>query len=435
MPTSWSDLSNRTVAVWGIGVEGRASLRRLHQLGVEPALVDQQPSRLDDGTEVLGLDSESGRRALLDAEVVVKAPGISRYDAFVGELEANEVEVAGGMGLWLAEADRDRVLCITGTKGKSTTTAIAGGLARALGHRCFVGGNLGSPPWDPEADTDVDYWLIEVSSYQATDVRVGPKVVAVTSLSQDHLSWHADSVDTYYRDKLSLCTRPGVRTVVANGSDPLVRANSQLLGDLVHWVDEPAGAWADSLQLLGAHNLRNAAIAREALIALGIAAAGDDVTLAAAATAYEPLPSRLTRIGSIRGVEFVDDSLSTNVLPTLAAVEAFGARRIALLLGGHERGIDYEPLAEGLAGRREQVLVLTMPDNGPRIAAAINARADAPQVIDTDGIEAATRAGFEWAEPDGVVLLSPAAPSFGRYADYRARAEAFAAVMRGLEQE
>lgn len=419
--------------MWGVGVEGRASVRRLHQLGVEPVLVDQHSGQLDDGTDLLGVDTEAGRRALLDADVVVKAPGISRYDDLVGELEAGGVEVAGGMGLWLAEADRERVLCITGTKGKSTTTAIAGGLARALGHRCFVGGNLGSPPWDPAADVDVDFWLIEVSSYQATDVQVGPKVVAVTSLSQDHLSWHAGSADTYYRDKLSLCTRPGVQTVVANGADPLVRAHSELLGQAVSWVDQPAGSWAMNLQLLGVHNLRNAAIARAALVALGVEEARDDAALAAAATAYEPLPSRLTRIGAIDGVDFVDDSLSTNVLPTLAAVQAFRGRRIALLLGGHERGIDYEPLADGLAGMGDRLLVLTMPDNGPRIAAAIKTHSGSSRVIETDGVEAATRRGFEWARPDGVVLLSPAAPSFGRYADYRARAEAFAAVMNDLD--
>ncbi|MFL6139128.1 MAG: UDP-N-acetylmuramoyl-L-alanine--D-glutamate ligase [Frankiaceae bacterium] len=432
-PTSWSDLSGRRVAVWGVGVEGQASVRRLRALGVSPALVDQAPGTMPDGTPVAGL-AEGGVAALTSAEVVVKSPGISRYDALVAELGHRGVDVVGGLGLWLGEADRDRVLCVTGTKGKSTTTSIAGSLLRALGYRCFTGGNLGRPPWDPDCAGEADWWVVEVSSYQAVDVRLGPAVVAVTSLSQDHLTWHR-GVENYYRDKLSLCTRPGVRSVVAEGHDPLLRRHAGLLGPHVTWVTAPAGPWAGGLGLLGPHNERNAAVARAALAALGVQEASDERALAAAAARYEPLPSRLAPVGRVGGVEFVDDSLSTNVLPTLAAVESFRGRRVALLVGGFERGIDYAPLGAGLAGRGDDLLVLTMPDNGPRIGAAIAACAGAPRVLDCTDVAAATRAAFEWASPDGVVLLSPAAPSFGRYVDYRARAAAFVAAMRALPSE
>ena len=82
-------------------------------------------------------------------------------------------------------------MCVTGTKGKSTTTVGAGHLLRGLGHAVMVGGNLGMPPYDPDAPTDVDWWVIEVSSYQAADIAVAPPVVAVTSLHPDHLTWHA----------------------------------------------------------------------------------------------------------------------------------------------------------------------------------------------------------------------------------------------------
>ena len=128
----------------------------------------------------------------------------------------------------------------------------------------------------------------------------------------------------------------------------------------------------------------------------------------------------------VDGVAFVDDSLSTNVLPTLAAVAPFPGRRVALLVGGFDRGIDYAPLAEGLAGR-EDTLVLTLPDNGLQIGAALRGRGT--EVVDCDSIERAVEHALAWAAPDGVVLLSPAAPSFGRFADYRARAAAFAAAM------
>lgn len=415
-PTSWSDLRGRRVGLWGLGVEGSANLRKLRSLGVEPLQVD--------GVE----DFDRQFAALSACNAVVKSPGISRYGEQCRRLVAAGVRVLGGMGLWLAEADRTRVLCITGTKGKSTTTSIAGGLLRGLGERHLVGGNLGVPPWDPEVDQDVDWWVVETSSYQALDVEVGPRVVAVTSLSEDHVPWHGGEVANYFRDKLSLCTRPGVERVVADGGDALLRRHAGLLGPEVEWVERTAGAWCAGGSLLGAHNRRNAEVARRALVALGVPGADDEGLLAEAFRSFVPLPSRLTPVGEKDGVLYVDDSISTNVLSTLAAVESFPGRRVALLVGGLDRGIDYRPLREGLRTRPD-LLVLTMPTNGPLIGAAL--RPDVP-VEDCASLEQAVRRGREWAGPGGVVLLSPAAASFDRFADYRARGLAFAtAAMSG----
>ena len=238
----------------------------------------------------------------------------------------------------------------------------------------------------------------------------------------------------------------------------------------------------EPLGLPGRHNRRNALIARRCLIALGVPGAADAAALRAAAAGYQPLPSRLTPVGTVGGVTFVDDSLSTNVLPTLAALDAFPGRRIALIVGGHDRGIDYAPLAAAVVTREAPTYVLTLPDSGPRIRAQIQAAADAPSprptpprptppsappqrhetgfsvrsnamkpgiqaveqaasaprttafagVTDCPDLAAAVQAGFRWAQPDGVVLLSPAAPSFGVFRDYRDRGEAFAREVRAL---
>ena len=143
--------------------------------------------------------------------------------------------------------------------------------------------------------------------------------------------------------------------------------------------------------------------------------------------------SRLTAIRTVGGVTFVDDSLSTNVLPTLAALDAFEGRRVALIVGGHDRGIDYAPLAAGLVARAAPTLALTIPESGPRIRAQLEQAAangkSTPAFAgarDCPDLEAAVAAGFRWAQPEGVVLLSPAAPSFGRFRDYRDRSDAFA---------
>ncbi|HEU4676807.1 MAG TPA: UDP-N-acetylmuramoyl-L-alanine--D-glutamate ligase [Motilibacteraceae bacterium] len=422
---TWADLPGRSVAVWGVGVEGLASLRRLRADGVEPVLVDREPKVFDDGTEVRAY-AEGGQELLNGVDVVVKSPGISRYGSECADLVAAGVDVVGGLGLWLNGADRSRVACITGTKGKSTTTAVAGGLLAGLGVSHRVGGNIGTCPWDPDVPQDVDWWVVETSSYQALDVQAGPAVVAVTSLGEDHLPWHGGSVENYHRDKLSLCTRPGVRAVVAS-DEPSLRERADWLGSHVDWVAERAH-WAAASALLGEHNLRNAEVARRTLLALGVPGADDEDALAEALAEFAPLPHRLTAVAHADDVAFVDDSISTNPLSAVAAVRAFPGRRVALLVGGLERDVDYRPLAACVDDR---VRVFTMPSNGSRIGEVLRAEG-VQQVEDCASLPDAVRRGFAWARPGGVVLLSPAAASFDLFADYRARGEAFCALAREL---
>ena len=127
--------------------------------------------------------------------------------------------------------------CITGTKGKSTTTALAVHLLSGLGVDARAGGNIGQPPWDPAVGPAPDYWIVETSSFQVPDLDNAPRVVAVTSLSPDHLDWHG-TVERYYADKLSLCTKPGVALALADGGDDELRAHAGLLGPHVRWVSD-----------------------------------------------------------------------------------------------------------------------------------------------------------------------------------------------------
>jgi UDP-N-acetylmuramoyl-L-alanine---L-glutamate ligase len=443
----WRDLRGARVGVWGFGQEGQASLRKLRSMGIEPALVDDAPAI--DGPDKVLATAEGGLDVLAQCDVVVKTPGISRYSPAATQLREAGVVTVGGVGLWLQEADLSRVVCVTGTKGKSTTSAVLGHLLTGLGYRPMVGGNIGAAPYDPDnSRVDYDYWVIEVSSYMATDLASSPPVVAVTSLHPDHLPWHG-SVEQYYRDKLSAASQPGAELTVANGDSDLLRDRAALLGPAVEWVSEsgePGADWMNPLGLPGGHNRRNALIARRVLRALGSAAAdpdlasrtADDDLLRQAATGFTPLPSRLTTVGVLDGVTFVDDSLSTNVLPTLAALDAFPGKRVALIVGGQDRGIDYAPLAGGVKSRRSPTRVLTLPDSGPRISAEFTAAATPDDsgyrgLIDCPDLATAVQAAFEWARKDGVVLLSPAAPSFGHFRDYKDRAAQFTRAMHGCE--
>jgi UDP-N-acetylmuramoylalanine--D-glutamate ligase len=430
---SWSDLPGRRIGIYGLGREGEANLRACKARGIDPVLVDDQQPTSNVAAAAM-TTAEGGLDALLGCDVVIKTPGISRYSETIHKLEAQGVGVVGGLGLWLKEADLRRVLCVTGTKGKSTTTSLCGHLLKQWGYRGLMCGNLGVSPFDPDVGADYDYWVVEVSSYQATALPVTPPVTVVTSLDPDHLPWHMDTVETYYRDKLSMCTQPGADLTVVNGDSALIREREGLLGPRVQWVNEADSCdapWIDALGLLGSHNRRNALLAQAALAAMGVPEARDDKALLRASAGFEGLGSRLEVVGRVGKVLFVDDNLATNVLPTLAAVDAFPNQRVALIVGGQDRGIDYRPLAVGLRSRSVDLLVLAIPDSGRRIAAEVLDVGAGPAVTVTQAqdLAAAVDKGYEWARPDGVVLLSPAAPSFGLFRDYQDRAQAFKTAM------
>ncbi len=443
-PISFSDLSGARVGVWGLGIEGTANLQRLTSLTTDLVVVEDAPAegRML-GHDVLGL-GEGGLEALRSCSVVVKTPGVRRRRPEVAELEAAGIPVVGGLGLWMQEAPLERVLLVTGTKGKSTTTAVAGHLLTRLGYRTLVGGNIGRAPYDPLQDPEFDYAIIEVSSFQATDLATSAPVVAVTSLHPDHLDWHG-GVEEYFGDKLSACAQPGADLTVADATSPLLAERADHLGPHLWWVrgDEPdlGGRWLSALGLRGDHNRRNAMIARACLVSLGVTEASDADALAYAAEEFAGLDSRLREIGSIAGVKFVDDSLSTNVLPTVAALDAYPHERIALIVGGHDRGIDYGPLGQALAARAArpgsgEAAVFSIPENGARISETIREHlGGSADVTDCGDLREAVKAGYAWASGErGVVLLSPAAPSFGLFRDYKDRALAFAAAMSECER-
>ena len=217
----------------GLGREGSASLRKLRELGVEPVLVD-------DTRTASRCQSHRRRRPRRPGRLRDRPqdPGHQPLRTRGDQLRQAGVILVGGLGLWLQEADRDRVVCVTGTKGKSTTSSIIGHLLTGLGYRALVGGNFGAAPYDPQHAGDYDYWVIEVSSYTATDLASTPPVTAVTSLHPDHLPWHG-GVEHYYRDKLSACSQPGAELTVANGDSALLRERAACSAPKVEWVSSP----------------------------------------------------------------------------------------------------------------------------------------------------------------------------------------------------
>jgi UDP-N-acetylmuramoylalanine--D-glutamate ligase len=381
-------------------------------------LVDDHPSVIEQAL----LTGEGGLQALLSCDVVLKTPGIAPSRSEVLALRQAGVEITSGLNLWLNSVDLTSVTCITGTKGKSTTTTVLGHLANALGFDTLVAGNIGVVPYDPAVRSDQRFTVLELSSFQVQGLSLSPPLVGITSLGQDHLDWHG-SVESYVSDKLELLSRPGAKLAIVADTEEL-RGVSGLLGPCPRFVSPTAldQAIARVLGLSGKHHHQNVAVARALLQQM--VGEQDEGDLLRASENYAPLESRFFELAPLGRIRVIDDSLATNPLPTIAGLEALGDTRVALIAGGKDRGVDYLPLAQALASREEPTFVACLAQAGEVIARDLRATSKL-QVKKFENLEQAVDAAIEWLRGTGVLLLSPAAPSFGQFENYRDRSLAF----------
>ncbi|WP_145478342.1 UDP-N-acetylmuramoyl-L-alanine--D-glutamate ligase [Stenotrophomonas rhizophila] len=447
-----SQLEGRRVALWGWGREGRAAFAVLRQR--LPALeltlfcpdAEAAAARAEAGN-ALQVRSDVSAESLAAFEVVIKSPGISPYGEAAVAAAARGTQIIGGTSLWFAEHADDQgtvrdTVCVTGTKGKSTTTSLLAHLLRASGARTGLVGNIGLPlleVLDPQPAPA--YWAVELSSYQTGEVaRSGahPQVAVVLNLFPEHLDWHGSEA-RYIEDKLALVTGAAPRIAVLNAADPHLAALSLPDSEVV-WFNQPQGwhmrgEWVyrgeqqvfdtANTPLPGRHNRGNLCAVLAAIEALGL----DAVALAPAVQDFRPLPNRLQTLGSRGALRFVNDSISTTPHASLAALDCFAGQRIALLVGGHDRGLDWHDFVDHMAHDVPPVEIVTMGANGPRIHALLQPLADAGRFglhAAGDLDEAVRLACSALGAQGGVVLLSPGAPSFGAYRDYVARGRHFA---------
>jgi UDP-N-acetylmuramoylalanine--D-glutamate ligase len=443
-------LDGRRVALWGWGREGRAACRAIRaRLPSLPLTVfcpaDEIAQVAADLTgaapdPLLAIESDPGAERLSAFDVVIKSPGISPYRPEVVAAQRNGTRFTGGTALWFAEHPEARTLCVTGTKGKSTTTALLAHLLRAGSHRTALAGNIGLPLLEL-IDGDADYWAIELSSYQTGDVAdsgTRPEVAVALNVYPEHLDWHGSQA-RYVADKLRLLTDARPRIAVLNADDPRLAALSlpdsdvrwfgredgwHLRGDILHRGAEAVLDTA-TLALPGQHNRGNLCAVLTAIEAIGL----DAVALAPHAASFQPLPHRLQTLGVRDGIAYVNDSISTTPHASLAALELFKERPVAILVGGHDRGVDWDAFAEAMR-RRPPWAVITMGANGPRIFELLAplAMSGAFLLERADDLSDAMDKARARLRGDGLVLLSPGAPSFGAYRDYTERGRHFAAL-------
>ena len=445
---------DRAVGVFGLGRSGLAAARALAAGGARVLAWDDAEARRQAAADI-ALVAPS-RQAWSELAALVLSPGVPLSHpaphpvvGLAGELG---VEVVGDVELFARARPRARVVAITGTNGKSTTTALTGHLLRSAGWAVAVGANLGRPVLDLEPLEERGVYVLELSSYQIDLTRsLRPAVAVLLNLSPDHLDRHGDMAG-YIAAKRRLFEIAGERAVAvvgvddddcaaiaealaASGRDVVRIAVGREIEDGLYVVDgclvraqqgkrRESASLAGIETLRGTHNWQNAAAAVATVSALGLEATAIQRGLAS----FPGLPHRLQRVGEIDGIVFVNDSKATNAEAAARALAAYD--QVFWIAGGR-------PKAGGIAG---------LAPLFPRIARAYLIGEAAPEFARTlqgqvafelsgDLVTAVMSAYRDASAAVGagrIVLLSPACASFDQFADFEARGDRFARVVADL---
>jgi UDP-N-acetylmuramoylalanine--D-glutamate ligase len=441
MPSAFS-VSGQRVVVVGAARSGVAAAHLLVARGASVVLTDTRET-IDPADELrrAGVVLElGGHRAetLSSADLIVLSPGVSPRQADVAAARAAGVPVIGEVELasrWLA----GRVVAITGTKGKSTTTTLIGRMLAEGGLKAAVGGNIGVPLSAQVAASKPDViHVVEASSFQLeTTDQFRPWIAVLLNLSADHLDRH-ESIEAYAAAKGRIfANQQADDFAVVNVDDAPSRALARTRARLVPL--SPSAAIADgvvvtpetiahrragvdsplvpvsAVRLLGRHLLTDVAAAAAVAEIAGVA----PEAMVRAVEGFTGLEHALEQVSSIQGVGFVNDSKATNIESASRAIESID-QGLVVILGGRFKGGDFGALRAPLVAR--QASVVAIGEAAPLVKGALAASVP---VRDAASMDDAVRLGFAMAPPGGTVLLAPACASFDMFADYAERGRRF----------
>lgn len=439
------NLRGKKIAIWGMGKEGYSSIKYLrknlpHQ---HITLIDDQqpPDHVLESFlyfQPVGFEIQGTNVQLLSSfDVIIKSPGISIYRPEIKAAQLNGVIFTSATNLWFNAIGNARVIAVTGTNGKTTTASILSYLLTESGLSVALGGNTGTPLLDLlEIQYQYDIWVIELSSYQTCDLDTWPEIGILLNLYPEHIQWHG-SLDCYYKDKLNLFSNKHCKPII-NFIDPISKKytsnwkNSTYFNitnkfhfknDIVYEADRPIISLAN-LKLVGRHNLSNICAALTALDMLDI----NVTNIIPSLRAFKGLPHRLQVLGEKDNITYIDDSISTTPESAMAAIESFQGCPITILLGGQNRQQQFKSLIKLICDIPVHS-VITMYETGSRIAELMKSIKPnsnyQPILIESDNLERAMIAAKKITAHGGIILLSPAAPSYDAFSNYQERGTSF----------
>jgi UDP-N-acetylmuramoylalanine--D-glutamate ligase len=393
--------------VLGLARSGQGAALALARRGVRVVATDRNPDVERGRLDAAGVELRAGteEEALLDGiELLVKSPGVPAEARLVAAARARGIPVWSELELGYRVLEDARIVAVTGTNGKTTTSELLGAMLGAP-----VAGNVGRALTELDGVVDHGWVVCEVSSFQLEDVfEFRPRVGVLLNLEPDHLDRHG-TFEAYRAAKLRLFERQRDDDVAV-----VPRGFQELPGDArrIEFDDEDPLP-AEPL-IPGAHNRENAAAATAAARAAG----ASDREIAQALRMFRGVPHRLEPVAEVDGVHWVNDSKATNVAAALRALAAYDAP-ILLIAGGRAKGESFAPLAQAAKGHvRCAYLVGEAAD---QIAFALG---EIPHEVSRE-LHTAVRDAARAAKPGDVVLLSPACASYDQFADFEDRGDEF----------
>jgi len=444
------DVKGKRVTVAGAARSGIAAAELLAKRGARVTVSDTRTDASDaEPLRQLGVTLElGGHRAetFAGADLIVMSPGVPPEQPVVANARKAGVPVIGELELasrWL----RGRIVAITGTKGKSTTTELTGRILEASGFKVTVGGNIGSPLSAQVDQSSAEMMhVVEASSFQLEQIETfHPWIAVMLNFSPDHLDRHP-SVEAYGAAKarvfenqnaddwkvinaddpavLALARNGRARTRLFSMKSPL-EAGTSIDGDWI--VDRTAQGSTklvplDAIHLLGPHLVNDVMAA----VTVGTIAGAAPAAMTAAVDAFHGLEHAMELVAEIGGVRFVNDSKATNVDAALHSIESFESGLVPII-GGRFKGGDLRLLRDPLRSRARAVVAI-----GEARQLVRDALAGAVDVHEAETFEGAVSRAFALAKPDGVVLLAPACASFDMFRDYADRGRRFKEEVRKL---
>jgi len=440
------DLPNLIV---GLGKTGLSCARFLARRGEVFAAIDsrEQPPELaafrSEFPEAVIHLGGFDPMVIFRAERLIVSPGVALSEAPITAAINRGAEAVGDIELF-AQAAKAPVIAVTGANGKSTVTTLVGEMAADAGRAVRVGGNLGTPALELLGDSEPDYYVLELSSFQLeSTASLNAAAAVVLNITPDHMDRYR-SLDDYAAAKARIYHGDGV--MVINADDPQVAAMAQRgrrisrfgltapTGDDFGVVERAGQPWlaqgqrvlmsAAELRIKGMHNIANALAALALGSAVGLPMEGMLATL----RRFAGLPHRTQWVATRAGVTWYNDSKGTNIGATLAALQGMPGK-VVLIAGGIGKGQDFAPLKEAAAAKARAVVLIGR--DAPLIERALQ---NVVPVVRAASMEEAVQRARELAQSGDTVLLSPACASFDMFKGYDQRGDVYSAAVQGLPQ-
>jgi UDP-N-acetylmuramoylalanine--D-glutamate ligase len=444
----------KRIVILGAGESGIGTAILAQQKGYDVFVTDGGSIKENYRNDLVnnGIEFEEGKHSeekILNADTVMKSPGIPEKNELVKKIRAKGIEIISEIEFAYRYKGDSKIIAITGSNGKTTSTAMTYHICKLAGEDCAMVGNIGFSFARQVAEDPKKLYVIEVSSFQLDDIKTfKPDVAMITNITEDHLDRYEYDVNNYIRSKFRIIENQDKDDVIVyNMDDPTtidyIRNHSikpkqapitmskelpegaYLSNAKMHlkWKGEEMQMNVEDFAVKGKHNQYNSMAASMAGTAIGIR----KEKIREALQTFESLEHRMEPVGTIKGVEFVNDSKATNVNSTWYALESM-TKPVILILGGVDKGNDYEPMKE-LVKEKVKAIVCMGTENR-KIHEAFGDIVSL--MVNTESAKDAVESAFHFADKGDVVLLSPACASFDLFKNYEDRGMQFKQAVKDL---